>query len=162
MLDLKKAFTDWNKAFNREVLKQPAYKEAKASGKFERFLLSSQSLVVKDKGFIKYGTNYTREIDRGRSAGKLTPVKELYDWLEYQKYGLVWETEKQRWGIAWGIAKNHAKSGGYKFRNPSKRTEIIDNAIERTLPDLNRALLLDYRTFYESEVSRQLKQIEKI
>lgn len=151
-MNLKEAFREWNKAFNKEVLRQPAYKQAKASGNFERFLLSSQSLVIKGKSFVKLGTEYTREIDRGRMAGKLPPVQNLYDWLGYKKYGLTYETDAERWSLAWAIAKTMAKQGGYKFRNVDKRTEIIDKALQATLPSLQSRLEREYRVFYESEV----------
>jgi hypothetical protein len=104
--------------------------------------------------------SYTPFIDAGRATGKQTPVKNLYDWLEFNKYGIEYETDKERWGIAWAIAKTHAKEGSFKFRG--NQTDVFAQVIAQAKPTLLQALTDSSVTKFESEVLKEIKRINDI
>ena len=69
----KEAFLQFNKALNEAILKQQATKDVKASGNFERFIQSDESIKeATNESFVKLGTHYTKQIDVGR---KPTPKR---------------------------------------------------------------------------------------
>ena len=111
------------------------YLEAKASGNFEAFVKSASSFVITELKYTQKGTVYTKAIDKGRGPGGVLR-QQIYEWLRFKKYGLDWATESERKSLAFLISRKISQSGSFKFRNPSSQTEIVDDAIGKTLPGL--------------------------
>ena len=156
----KEAFLAFNKALNEAIIKQQAMKEARASGNFEQFIQSDASIkTLEDDHFTKLGTEYTKEIDVGRSAGKIPPIQPLFEWVGRKKYGITFSTEQEQRSIAWAIAKTMAKRGGYKRRNTDKHTDIINTAIEESKPTLFKLLAESSILGINSQVQREVKLI---
>jgi len=79
----------------------------KASGRSAKELTvnmeSSLGQVVDHTGSFEYQ-------ERGRGPGKVK-VRAIYDWLEWKKYGMNWESDRQRRSLAYAIARKIARLG---------------------------------------------------
>lgn len=111
------------------------YLEAKASGNFESFVRGTSSYVITDLKYTQLGTEYTKVIDQGRGAGGVIR-KQIYEWLKFKKYGLDWSTDSERKSLAFLISRKIAREGSYKHRNTSARTKIVENAVNKNIPEL--------------------------
>ena len=160
-MDNSSAFIAFRKKLIEEYFKQQAYKQAKASGNFERYVRSDASASITANRYIQKGTEYTKEIDAGRSRGKIPPVQNIYDWLGLKKYGINYANDQQRTSIAWAIAKTMAKDGSYKRRTPSARTKITETAIKNSLPTLREALALNAEANIRSRVLDSINKINE-
>ena len=139
----EEAFLLFRQNLIKAILADPDYKTVKAFGRFEDFIKSSESYRLSEDRFIQFGTPYTPSLDSGRGKNKTNSggLREaIYEWLELKKYGIDYKDDKERVGISYAIAKTIAKKGSYKHRNVSKRTKIIQKAIDKTLPDLLKDL----------------------
>ena len=156
----KEAWEIFNKELTANILKQQAMQKAEASGNFRAFIESDASIfALEDNRFTKLGTEYTKEIDVGRSPGKLPPIQPIKEWVDLKKYGISFANDRERDSIAWGIAKKMAKKGGYKRRNTSKRTNIFANAISESMPTLSKLLAESFIFEYELPVQKEINTI---
>ncbi|MCH2216601.1 MAG: hypothetical protein MK076_00740 [Flavobacteriales bacterium] len=152
------AFLKFRANLIEAILSNPDYKDAKAFGEFEAFIKSAKSYKITDNSFVQFGTNYTIEIDKGRGKNKINSGGlwgAIYEWLELKKYGINYQTDQEKKGIAFAISKTIAKKGSYKHRNKSKRTKIIESAIKKTLP----SLLADLTKIQVEEKTKQIVSI---
>ena len=136
-------FLEFRDRFIKGILNNPDYKEAKASGNFEEFIKSVSSYIVSENKFVQFGTQYTTAIDKGRPPNKTNNggLKEsIYNWLQYRKYGLDWQTESQRKSLAFVITRKIAREGTYKFRNKSAQTNVVQGSVKDELPLLLKDL----------------------
>ncbi len=141
----EEAFIKFRKSLIDAILKSPDYKKVKAFGEFEDFIKSNNSYKVSEDRFIQFGTPYTDALDIGRGKNKSNSGGlrgAIYEWLGLKKYGIDYADDKERRGISYAISKKIAKEGSFKNRNVSARTRIIEEAIEKTLPDLIKDLTL--------------------
>jgi hypothetical protein len=160
---MKEAFITFRAKLLEEIFKQPEYHKKdyglKAFGKFEAFVKSDASAVMTDTRFIQYGTPYSVTMEKGHGR-RATPFKDIYEWLNLRKYDLGPVIDKiGQATLAERIVRKHEREGSYKFRNPKKRTKVIETAIEKATPTLYAALL----EFQKAEVQSQVKnEIDKI
>jgi len=154
----QEAFLKFRDNLIKAIIANPDYKKAKAFGNFEDFIKSAQSYNVSNTKFTQFGTNYTIEIDKGRGKNKINSgglLGAIYEWLELKKYGINYSDDKERESIAYAITKTIAKKGSFKHRNKSKRTQIIDSSIRKTLP----GLLADLTKVQVEEKTKQIVSI---
>lgn len=119
-IDICKMFLESKR---EEIIRLQQERGVKASG------LSAASLVVSEteRGAVLIdGAGYFEFQDFGRGAGKPSPVQKIYDWLQYKKYGLTYENDKQRLSLAFAISRNHAKQGSRFFK---KNTFILQQSL---------------------------------
>ena len=156
----KQAFTAFKDALIDALNSNADWQASKASGSADAYIKSAQSSVITDDMFIQYGLPYTPFIDAGRPSGKQPPVQGIFDWLEYKKYGIDYKDDKERWGIAWAIAKSQEKDGSFKFRG--NQTDVFGQVIDEALPSLYKALEDESRASFTSEVQKEIKRINEI
>ena len=178
------AFLKFRANLIEAILSNPDYKDAKAFGEFEAFIKSAKSYKITDNSFVQFGTNYGisnkfGQVDFDEQKKILKIAKEsginlldtaidygnkinsgglwgaIYEWLELKKYGINYQTDQEKKGIAFAISKTIAKKGSYKHRNKSKRTKIIESAIKKTLP----SLLADLTKIQVEEKTKQIVSI---
>lgn len=158
-------FESYNGILVEAIRAQADYKATIASGNFDRFIQSAESVVMTEDRFLKLGTPYTSTLDVGRGAtsnrsGGL--VDALYEWLQYKKYDIEYTDDKQRLGIAIAIARSMSKKGSYKRYNDSARTDIFNTAIEQTKPDLLNMLSKSITFNIEEGVQDEIRRINSI
>ena len=153
MLTIEQALKNYSEAINNNIFADPDFNRktkgnegANASGNFAGFIMKNpdrqtiESTPERIK-LTKYGTDYTTSIDKGTPPGSRPGLeRDLYEWLVYEKYGLQWETERQRKSLAKGLAYRIQTFGSFKHRNPSERTNIIQNALDKAYPVLMQGL----------------------
>jgi hypothetical protein len=86
-------------------------------------------------------------------------VDAIYEWLQYKKYGITYNNDEERLGIAIAISKSMSKDGSYKRKNKDKRTTIIKDSIGKAKPTLFKALITDSAIRLRSEVGKIIKSI---
>ena len=91
---------------------------------------SAQSIRIEDRFGVKVliGAAYFKQQEEGRAPGKMPPVEAIYDWLQYQKYGITYSDDKERRSIAFAIAKKISTEGTYRFRRAP--LDIIQDAYD--------------------------------
>ena len=145
MLTIEQALRNYNSKLVNEILGDQRFREATASGNFAEFINTAQSVELHSTPerieFTKYGTDYTTALDKGKPPVSDTGLdKAIYDWLAFKKYGLAWETEKQRKRLAVSISDRIQALGSYKYRNAGAQTTIIADALEKSYPTLMEGL----------------------
>ena len=151
----KDVFLGFNESLNNAILTNPDFKKVNASGNMKRSILDITNVVATDKSFIKYVAGYYEPIDKGRGRNRSNTGglwQAIYEWLEFKKYNLNWNDEKERRSIAHAIVRNMAKKGSYKFRNTSAQTNIFESAIQATLPSLVKDLVTQKELSVRSNV----------
>ena len=145
MLTIEQALRNYNSKLVNEILGDQRFREATASGNFAEFINTAQSVELHSDPdwveFTKYGTDYTTALDKGVAPGPSVGLdKAIYDWLAYKKYGLAWETEKQRKRLATSISDRIQALGSYKYRNANAQTTTIADALGKSYPVLMEGL----------------------
>jgi hypothetical protein len=148
-MTIEQALLAYSEAINTHIFANPDFNRkdkgnegANASGNFASFIMRSpdrQTIEVtpQQTKFTKYGTPYTDAIDKGTPPSTRSGLeKDLYEWLVYEKYGLRWNTENQRKSLAKYLSNKIQKFGTFKYRNPTKQTAIIADALEASKPTL--------------------------
>jgi hypothetical protein len=136
-LTIQQALLAYNSRLTNEILADPDFIEATASGNFANFINTAQSIQLSEGNLVKYGTPYTTALDQGTPPGARQGLEaDIYKWLKYKKYGLQWETDKERQLLAGRIARKIERKGSLKHREPSARTRIIANALDKAYPTL--------------------------
>lgn len=137
---LNEILKKWNNELNEAIISNSDFQKAKAFGKAERFLLSPKSFVIEKDKVTKWGL-YPYEMDKGRGATKNKTgglYDAIYEWLSLKKYGISWENDKERKGIAFAITRKISLFGTYRRKNP---TDIYGAAIKKTLPLLEKEIV---------------------
>ena len=92
---------------SEEIRTLQASKGLLASGKSAKELNvhmeSSLGQIVDPAGSFEYQ-------ERGRGPGRVN-YKAIYDWLQWKKYGMNWNSERERKSLAFLIARKIAKFG---------------------------------------------------
>lgn len=115
-----------------EIAKSQAEKGLTASGTSVRLL---EVLMVNDNlGQLIDGSGsfYFQMHGRGPTGsatkGDKTLQEIIYDWLEFKKYGLTWDTDKERTSLSYAIShKIHAK--GYSHDAPYTYKKNADSKV---------------------------------
>ena len=152
----KKIFKDIDSKLKSDIRKGFTQNNINASGNASRSLRSE----ITDKSYTLFGASYIDSAEKGRGRNKSNTgglFEGIYQWLQFKKYGITYSDDKERRSIAFAIMKKTAKQGSYKFRNPSKRTNVIETAIEDTTKALRQKLTIFVR---DSEL-KQLRELFK-
>jgi len=109
-------------------------KGIKASGKSAKLLttrVESQEGIF-TRGMLVDGSGYFPYQEFGRGPGKVPYgfSKIIYDWLQYQKYGLHYNSDAQRWFIAYRISQKIARQGTLTYRT-NRRTNLISDVLKQ-------------------------------
>ena len=156
-----KAFQALNQALIRNLLANPQTRVVRASGRFESFFQSASSVEISGNRFVKYSVPYTPYIDAGKPKG-WSDVRELYEWVGLKKYGISYANNRERRGIAYAIARKHAKEGSYKFRNKSERTEIAEQTIAQSLPSFYEQIGRVQTRWVNETIAKEIQEINKL
>jgi hypothetical protein len=133
------AFMKFRAKLLAEIESDSDWAKVQATGNAKRFLQSEQSYQIKETligaQFTQWGVGYTNAIDKGSKPNRPT-FASIYDWVGLKKYGISFANPKEQRGITFAILKNMEKQGSYKFRTPSKQSNIFAGAVQRSLPTL--------------------------
>jgi hypothetical protein len=126
--DIIKSFLE---SIREDLARSQDEKGLKASGKSMAntyvFMKSSKvGQIIDGLDVFKYQETPGRGPTKNTGDGKLVDI--IYEWLQYKKYGLAWNTEKQRKSLAWAITNKIHKKGTY-IHIKSKRTNVVTDAI---------------------------------
>jgi len=171
MPTIEEALQKYNEAINASIFANPDFNRktkgregANASGNFASFISSktvkvNTSLIVADGKtvFTKYGTDYTTAIDKGQPPGVRAGLEaDLYEWLVYEKYNLTWETDAQRHAIAKYLTAKIQAKGTLKYRDPSFRTTIVQDALDDAYPVLLEQLELASVSAVDAKIKQSI------
>ena len=132
---MKKIFEQLNQDFLNALFSDAEFQKIIASGKSKAFLQSAESFRVENNRAIKTGLAYTYAQDRG--VKNSVPVKALFDWLEFKKYGLTYGSDAERWKLAWALHFKIKKLGTWKYKKPTAMyAAATDVAIKKMRPKL--------------------------
>jgi hypothetical protein len=105
----------------------------------------------------------------GRAEGKAPPFQRIYDWLEFEKYGINWHNlteseasrgmtaDDKRTGIAWAITKKIAKKGTHTHIT-GKNTGVLVEALNRQrIKEFMQKLSTTKASELKTDISRLLK-----
>jgi hypothetical protein len=150
MQDNKSIFRKFNNDLNNDIISSSAFQRARASGRTERSLLNDSNVDIEELKFTKRAVDYLVEgTDTGRgktnNSGNGSVLMGVYDWLGLKKYGIDYQSDKERLGIAYAIAATIHKKGSYKHRNESERTTVVKDAIQTNLKKLIKDLAVNYK-----------------
>lgn len=122
----------------KELIQQYHLLGMKASGNWEQTLeVSTKADNYTLKGFI-FGADYSIYMQRGRTSGKLPPIKAIEQWILHKGIQPI-QQKTSITALAWAIAKKIAKQGTIRYQNkgtppfidavitPEKIQQIIDN-----------------------------------
>lgn len=156
---------DTFKALNEAIIKafkrNPTLAKIKAFGEFEAFLESANSVKVTGNTFIKYTVPYAPSIDVGKKPYNPN-FRGIYDWVGLKKYGISYSTQQERKGIAWAIYNKHKQKGSFKFRNPSQRTDMINQSLDQAVKEWLPTLTFDRTQSVASQVQQEIKEINEL
>lgn len=136
---IEQALFGYNSRLVNEILGNPDFVEATASGRFADFINSAESVEIEKTAtgyrFVKYGTDYTTALDKGTTPGGREGLeRDIYEWLQYKKYGLEWDTEQERQALAIRLTDKIEGWGSFKYRTPLMQTTIIADALRNAEP----------------------------
>lgn len=94
----------------------------------------------------------------GRAPGSPPPFQALYDWLEFQKYGIHYENDDQRKGIAYALQKKIAEKGTHTYITGSPTGVLTEALNQEVLDELMVALANKKTKEIKSDVLRIFKQ----
>ena len=109
------------------IMRLQEAKGLKASGLSARLLHIRSSGNVYD---LVDSAGYFEFQEFGRGPGKAPSFKKIYDWLQFKKYGLNYENEKERVSLAWAIVKK-IKKLGTRTHTTRRPTGVLEEAISR-------------------------------
>ena len=134
-MTIEQALLGYNSRLTNEILDNPDFIEATATGKFRDFINSAESYELQSEPdkveFTKFGTSYTTALDEGTPAGTPTIASDIFEWMKAKGVFPV-----VNMGIAESIARRIERFGSMKHRNPEMRTTIIADAIAKAEPTL--------------------------
>lgn len=152
----KTIFQNIDKKLKADIRKGFQQKNINASGNASRSLRSE----ITEKSYILFGADYIEAAEKGRGKNRSSTgglFNGVYNWLQYKKYGITYRDDKERRGIAFAIMKKIAKEGSYKFRNPAKQTNVIEQAIE----SINKDIVKEFIIFTKETELQKLRKVLK-
>ena len=139
-MTLREAIAQFDNSLQTELKNGLVSSGVQASGETAKSLRSESS----NDRYTLFGRGFFSSVDFGRGKYKGGPpggfLQKLTAWVELRKYGITFENEKQKMGIAWAIYTKIQQSGSLKHRDTGKRTNIIRVAIDKSLPGLINSL----------------------
>lgn len=151
-MTIREALIQFDKRLTGRILSDPDFIKMRASGRSAAFIASPASSKIAPLRYTKLALN-AFEQDKGRGPNKNNTgglYQAIYDWLQYQKYGFRWRSEKERRGLAFVITRKIAREGSAKFRGRVRQTDIFSKAVATELPQLRA----DIAKAYASEITK--------
>ena len=99
----KETFIRFNTDINNNILTNPDFLKAEASGRMRKSVLSLDNIVVQDSFFSKKVLAYALAIDEGRKKNSTNSgglFDAIYEWVGFKKYGITYKNDSRRRGIA--------------------------------------------------------------
>lgn len=84
-------------------------------------------VIENNVGQIVDETGYFQFQEDGRPPGWVN-YRDIYDWLQYRKYGIDWDSDHERISISIAIANKIMKTGSFTYRNKI-HTGVISDAV---------------------------------
>lgn len=153
MLTEVEIISQWINDSRLRLIDSQLRKGLKASGKSAESL---QTTVAPNFGQLidKAGYFYFQEF--GRKAGKAPPVKALYDWLQYNKYGITYKDDKERMSIAYGMQQNIRLKGTYTHQHGS--TNVVSDVFSKDrIASLTESFAKMYGAKAKSDIVSEFK-----
>lgn len=104
---------------------------------------------------VLFGVGYFYQQEYGRKSGSMPPIKSIYDWLKYQKYGLTFKTDNERKSLAFAIAKNIAKKGTWIYQGKKSGIEITQ-IITQQVAIFNEKLTKEAKNKYIATIKESI------
>lgn len=138
--------TDFFEARRQKILQLQESKGLKASGLSAR-LLAVESTENRFQLIDRAG--YFEEQETGKPPGA-TGFQQIYDWLQYKKYGLNWKNDLHRRQMAHRIVINHARFGSFLYRSKKisgvLSESLNDGDIDQLLQKLTDSKVVEVKT----------------
>ena len=149
-------FQDIDKSLKADIRKGLQAQNVNASGNASRSLRSE----ITKNTYKLFGASYIEPAEKGRGKNQSNTgglFAGIYNWLQYKKYGITYSDDKERRSIAFAIMKKTANEGSYKFRNPAKRTNVIETALK----DVSKTIKEQFTIFTKETELEQLRDFFK-
>jgi len=152
MQDVFKRFDTKLKAEIRQNLFQ---ENINASGNASNSLRSE---TTKTK-YTLFGSDYFKYIDKGRGAGRIPGnfISILQRWIKDKGLSV---SEKEDKRFAGAIAHKIKTEGSSKRRGSRTQTNVVEAAIESSLPVLRGDIITTLKQDYKSEVLKYLQNVD--
>ena len=157
----KETFIRFNTDINNNILTNPDFLKAEASGRMRKSVLSLDNIVVQDSFFSKKVLAYALAIDEGRKKNSVDSgglFDAIYEWVGFKKYGITYKTDSRRKGIAYAITRKIAEEGSAKARGKYPKTNIFQSAINKALPSMLKGLITQKEINTRSEIVKAYKK----
>jgi len=156
-MTIKEVLTAFDKRIKAEIVSGLDAKGITASGATARSLRGQ----IQKERYTLFGREFFLSVDFGRGPYRGGPPSEmwatLYEWVGYKKYGITYGNDKERKSITWAIYNKMQRDGSFKFRNKDKRTQVVETAIQKSLPTVTAALA----NFYTANVRDIVTEFKK-
>lgn len=163
-MSIEKEFVRFNETINREIIQNPDFVKATASGRMRDSVLNNANVTIAPNRFIKKVLGYAEFIDDGRGkyrgGGNSNLWGQLYEWVGYKKYNINWNTQQDRERVTWALYKTIQKEGSAKFRGKVPKTNIFDSAVKVALEQLRIGLLKQLKRTYLSNINTTVKSVK--
>lgn len=132
----------------------------KASGKsansLEVNVSEKRGQLIDKSGSFEF-QEYGRGLTKSTTSGTPTLREEIYDWLQYKKYGISYANDEERVSLSYAISKSIHSKGTYTFRM-NKQTGVLSKVItEQSINSLKQALGEQYKGLVGTDIIRLLK-----
>lgn len=127
-------------------------KDVSASGNLSRSLRilsrrnSAKLFAASYYDYVEYGVGPT---------GNFKAYPFVYEWLQYQKYGLRWQTESERRSLAYLITRKRAELGSYQYRQ-GRPADIAITPIESAKQRIRQAMTDEYKANFTDTIRKAL------
>lgn len=124
-----------------------------ASGKSAAAL---QVTIRQDFGQLIDSAGYFYFQEFGRKPGKMPPFKAIYDWLEFNKYGFTYSSEKDRIRKTFAIMNSIRKKGTYTHQNG--QTNVVSDVVNQNrINSLLQSMAAKYKATAKSDIVQTFK-----
>ena len=154
---MKEIFEKYDKELKAEIRKGFKDKGINASGRAANSLRAD----ITETSYTLYGAEHILYIDKGRGAGGIPRNfhSVLLQWLKDKGLSTNEKEDRKRAGA---IAYNIRTKGSSKRRGSRPETQVIEDSLNDTLPDLFKALASERAKEYKSEVLKYLKDVDNL
>ena len=153
----KEIFELYDKDLKRTIKKGFVDKNINASGRASNSLRAD----ITETSYTLYGAEYIKYIDKGRGRGGVPKnfIETLLQWLKDKGLSTNEKEDKRRAG---GIAYNIRTKGSSKRRGSRPETQVIEDSLNDTLPQLFNQLASERAKDYKSEVLKYLANVDNL
>lgn len=105
------------------------------------------------------GAGYFEEQEKGRGPGMMPDIQSIYEWLAFKKYGLKWDTDDQRWSIAFALASKIGREGTFTHRTGKPTGVLSEILTTQRVSLMANVFARKYKAQIKSDVVDALKQL---